>query len=910
MPVGDAPDSADPAAPAPLDLQGPAAAWLREAMASSRDLVLTVDLQRRVTFWNRGCEELYGWQAQEILGHPLERLVPEDQREELYMCLESVRRGEDVPPLETVRRTRDGRRVDISCRLAPLHDDDGNLVGALAIGRDITLEKGFRRQLEEVHSHLRARLDQSHVAHATLALDGRYTYVNDAYCRLLGFPREALEGQLAPNLDVERRRSVNERLLRELGVGERDALVVPRTLVRPDDSVVHVDAYVSAIRDTDGEVTSLAVTLQDVTEARTLQSRLRAEAARERSLSVRASDVGFLAEPDGTVQYVSEALWGQFGWRTDEVVGRSIWDFCHPEDAPQISAGWELVARGELDRLVADARVRRADGSWTWAEGTVVSLLDDPDVASVVVNLRDVSQRKAAEQSLGEVALRDQLTGVANRAVLLDRSTQALERLHTSGHRVGMLMLDLDDFSVINDELGHTAGDEVLMTVAQLLEAVAGPFDTVARVGNDQFAVLIEDLPTVEELGERAAQVQALLAAGVGGRSRTISLSASIGLAHRSAGSGEALLAAAETALHLAKHSGTCSIRAHDESDTDSRRERRLATADLQRGLTADEMVVHYQPVMDLRSGAPVGVEALVRWQHPERGLLMPGAFLDVAESSGLILPLGQDVLRKACRAAARWASGHGGHLSVAVNLSLRQLAEPGVVDMVEEALSDSGLPASRLLLEVTETAVASDIAATTATLAALRDKGIDIAIDDFGTGYSSLTYLRQFPVTAVKIDRSFVQGLVSDSDDSAIVASVVSLAQATALTSVAEGVEDLAQAEALLAMGCALGQGYLWSRPLPEDELLQWLAAAAWPRVPATAATIAPTRWSRPDEHVEPYRDVLQRVEELQRAGASLHTIAAALNTEGRRTPQGHRWHARSVARLLAQTDPGAATT
>jgi len=507
----------------------------------------------------------------------------------------------------------------------------------------------------------------------------------------------------------------------------------------------------------------------------------------------------------------------------------------------------------------------------------------------------DVTDMRVAQDALTHQALHDALTGLPNRLLLTDRLRQALSDSGRRGTDIAVAFVDLDHFKRVNDSFGHPVGDALLVQVAARLEREIRAGDTLARFSGDEFVVIWRDLTDPAEatlLSERLADA---MAAPYEVGSGSITVTASVGVAvGRSPQSPEELLLAADAAMYDAKGHGRDRVRVFSAELRQDAEERRATEVGLRDALAAEQLVVHYQPVMDLATGRAVAVEALVRWEHPERGLLGPDRFIPVAESSGLIVPLGCWVLQRACLDAASW-TGDLARLDVAVNLSVRQLTQPDVLRHVRDALSLSGLDPRRLLLEVTESAVMEDAEAAGVALDALAGLGVRIAIDDFGTGYSSLLYLRQYPISALKVDRAFVSGLGIAADDDAICSSVISLAHAVSATSIAEGVETPEQYAALRALGCQQAQGYLWSRAVPAGELEQALAQAD--RVPTPA--VLPVRRSRrraPAPRLDP--EVAERIGLLHKAGASLHTIAAALNRESASNPAGVRWHAHAVAR------------
>ena len=425
--------------------------------------------------------------------------------------------------------------------------------------------------------------------------------------------------------------------------------------------------------------------------------------------------------------------------------------------------------------------------------------------------------RRAFDEAVHQ-ATHDPLTGLPNRSLVLDRLDQALFRAERSGARVTVLFADLDRFKVVNDSFGHSVGDGVLLTVSERLLAAVRPHDTVGRLAGDEFIVVCEDL-TDEEAALVADRVSTAVSAPIllGGRDTVIT--ASIGIAHAERGTrAEDILRDSDVAMYRAKERGRARIELFDAE----LRHRMLARLEMERTLRSaigdGGLRLHYQPIVCFDDWRVVAAEALVRWEHPERGMVQPAEFISLAEESGLILPLGRWVLGEACRQLAAWRSAGRTGLRVTVNLSARQFSDPDLIAVVAEALARAGLPADALWLEITESVLMEEVEATAETLRALKRLGVHLSVDDFGTGYSSLSYLKRFPVDLLKIDRSFVDGLGTDPDDGAIVLAIVSLAKALRLSVVAEGVEHPWQLEALRGLGCNAVQGYLLGRPGPPD--------------------------------------------------------------------------------------------
>jgi len=441
---------------------------------------------------------------------------------------------------------------------------------------------------------------------------------------------------------------------------------------------------------------------------------------------------------------------------------------------------------------------------------------------------QDITDRKDAERALAHQALHDALTGLPNRVLLVDRLEQALARTTRSDENVAVLFLDVDRFKVVNDSRGHAAGDELIVGVADRLRATVRPTDTVARFGGDEFVVVCQEDETLSGAMAIADRLVAALREPFRIGGEEIFLTVSVGIAIAAPGaSSETLLRNADAAMYRAKEQGRARCEFFDETmQTEAATRLELQTT-LNWAVQREEMRVFYQPLINITSGALVGVEALLRWQHPDRGIVLPADFIPVAEDAGLIVPIGRQVLERAAADSAAWRTVvPTGPFSIAVNLSAHQLRHPGLLEQVRATLAEHELAGSSLCLELTESALLEDLDGHFRVLMALRDLGVRLALDDFGTGFSSLTYLKRFPVDMVKIDRSFVAGLGVTYCDTAIVRSVIELAHALNLTVVAEGIERPEQLEELRSLGCDLAQGHLFSRPLPQTLLLQWLGA------------------------------------------------------------------------------------
>ena len=572
---------------------------------------------------------------------------------------------------------------------------------------------------------------------------------------------------------------------------------------RPDGEVRTVESRGRVIAGPDGQPTRMLGTAQDVTEHRLAEERFRA-------LLESAPDAMVIADEAGAIVLVNSATEQLFGYRREELIGQPVRllvpDWSANASGPA-ARGLDLVAH---DRDGDEFPVEISLSPLRTAEGTLISSA-----------IRDVTERRTAERKLEHQALHDPLTGLPNRVLFFDRLEQALTRSRRPDSSLAVYFCDVDDFKNINDGLGHETGDELLVALPPRLREALRASDTVARFGGDEFVILCEQLDAEAEavhIAERITQAFAL-PFDVEGHRHHLSVSVGVVFVRGGRASAAEVLRDADAAMYRAKGGGKGRFEVYDARMRAALVERLQIEADLRRAIDGDELRLHYQPVIALGSGALVGAEALVRWQHPERGLLAPDAFIGVAEDSGLIVGLGAWVLREACRQAATWQqSAEGPPRTVSINLSPRQITRSDVPELLAAVLEETGLDPALVELELTESVLMEQTAMQT--LVRLRELGVRLVLDDFGTGYSSLSYLKRFPLDALKVDREFIDGLGVETEATAIVSAVLSMAQALELDVIAEGVETEAQLAWLRERGCGFAQGYLLGRPAPAEQL------------------------------------------------------------------------------------------
>jgi diguanylate cyclase (GGDEF)-like protein/PAS domain S-box-containing protein len=583
----------------------------------------------------------------------------------------------------------------------------------------------------------------------------------------------------------------------------------------------------------------LTRTLERRVDERTAQ--LRHSRSRFRALVEHSSEVVSLVNSHGLLMYQSEPGERVFGRPTDELLGRPLADHMDAASQRTITAALAEVSRTPLAVTSVELRFRHGDGGWRQIESTITNLLHEPSVGALVLNSRDVSERRELEGQLLHQAFHDSLTGLANRALFNDRVAHALKRRSLEEDPIAVLFLDLNGFKEVNDSLGHASGDALLVLVAQRLWTCVRRGDTVARLGGDEFAVLVEGNGEAPDPVDLARRIRAALDEQFVIDGREFFVSGSIGIATSAGGIRDAgeLVRNADLAMYRAKEHRDLEFAVYDPSMRDLLMDKLELESDLRRAVRAGELHVHYQPTYTMDGGRLVGVEALLRWRHPVRGDVPPMVFIPVAEQSELIHDVGRLVLREAVRQAAAWYElAPGRSPVVAVNISGRQLQRPGFVDEVREVLDESGLPPRLLTLELTESTLMNDTDGSMQALALLKSAGVRLAIDDFGTGYSSLSYLHRFPVDILKIDRSFVERLRGDDVEESLVQSIVRLGQTLQLQTVAEGIEDTEQLERLQRLGCELAQGYHFGRPDSPDVITGLLTGA---RVPPQRPAVEP---------------------------------------------------------------------
>jgi diguanylate cyclase (GGDEF)-like protein/PAS domain S-box-containing protein len=805
--------------------------------------------------------------------------------------------GEAVPVSEMRWMRLDGSEIDVEVSAAPLRTDQGSTIQVFV--RDVTERKQAQRKIERLSSLYHALSQTAHEASHAKSRERLF----DEVCRIamtfgklqstwIGLvdraqgrvvpvaasgPGQGYAQQVLVSLDdavAEGRGLVAGAIRENRPFICNDARLEPRAqpwlelmlaygflsyavfpLREQGEAIGCITHYATEPGFFDNDLTDLLGRMADeVSQAldRLALERRRdaAEAAlreQERRLSTMMGNLPGMVyrglfDADWTMHFVSEGCVELTGYRADELVNAPVVSYeqlTHPDDRDYVREAIGRALQGH-SRYTVEYRIVARDGreKWVWENGLGIY---DAHGALVAMEgfIADITEIKRYREQLEHQAQHDTLTGLANRTLLNDRLQQAVVHCQRQRSMLALLFLDLDHFKLINDSLGHSAGDELLKLAANRLAACVREGDTVARLGGDEFVLLLVDQPGAQAVSHAVERVLEAMAQPyrVQGKEFMTTCSVGVSLFPDDGTDGETLLKNADAAMYRAKAAGRNAFHFFTAEINRQLSERLALERDLRRALQGNELILHYQPKVDLTRGTLVGAEALVRWNHPELGMLSPARFIPIAEETGLIVPMGEWILRQACLQVQQWRQAGMDFRQLSVNLSARQFRQRELVEQVARVLQSTGLPAACLDLELTESLMLENVEEYIVRLQALKDLGVQLSVDDFGTGYSSLSYLKRFPVDRLKIDKSFVRDIVSDAGDAAIAQAVIRLGQILGLSVTAEGVETEEQLAFLRRHGCDEAQGYLFSPPLPPDAF-----AHLWRQ-----GLLAPALWARP---------------------------------------------------------------
>jgi diguanylate cyclase (GGDEF)-like protein/PAS domain S-box-containing protein len=815
----------------PLHLLRMNADQLWEALFCSSAIPMCI-VQRnshRIIDANASYEHLTGYHGKELGGRFLSDIEQGDEPH--HPRVSALWKGYVTRDLLVNIRTKDGERRSMYRTIKQIECNGEACALVSYFDRDITLRQG-ESALRDSEERFRMLFEASPDSIVLIDphdpdLPWRIVDANEAACRLNGYQRHELIGLSNNQLRVEADWIPCDAFLDALRAGPVHGFDTHR---RKDGSTVPTEFSATLVH-VGGRELVLGIN-RDITERLQVEEALRSNEEYLRAVVENGADVIAVLEPEGTVRYLSPSFERVFGTPPHEHIGVPGFSFVDPSDMPRAEALFARLLTHPGQTTTTELRVKHPDGSPRTVEIAANNMSTHPVVRGIVINAHDVTERRRMEQQLIHDASHDALTGLPNRLLFFDRLAKALARSAQEPQRqCAVLFLDLDRFKTINDSMGHGVGDQLLMAVSKRLEQCLRPNDTVARFGGDEFAILLEDLDDPAFAANIAERICTAVEAPymIAGLEMVMSASVGIALSGMTEMQPEELLRDADIAMYRAKRLGRGRYATVDPAVHVMLKDRLQMEADLRRALERDEFELYYQPKVAIDGVRIVGLEALIRWRHPERGLVSPAEFIPVAEDTGLIVPLGAWVLRTACTQLKAWHDQGLPRLYVAVNLSAVQFRRPDIAQSIRAIIEETGLEPRYVALELTESILMEDVATTSEALQHLRAIDIGhVSVDDFGTGYSSLSYLQRFPISTIKIDRSFVNDVTTNPGSSAIAAAIIALAHSLQLVTVAEGVETEDQLRWLQDHGCDAFQGYLFSPPLPVQGITRLLASTA----------------------------------------------------------------------------------
>ncbi|HEY9762257.1 MAG TPA: PAS domain S-box protein [Trichocoleus sp.] len=794
------------------------------------DAVALLDHNYRYLLVNDAYLNRFKKSRHEILGQPVANIIGAEVFAACKHYLEGCLTGEEHQFEFWFEHPAVGREF-ISVTYAPYRELDGTVSGIVASIRNLTDLKQAETNLRAERDLLNGVMNTSIAAIVVLDPKGNLQFANPQAEQILGISQKELKERTYNSLEWQHTTSESDpwaehtqpfRQVLSTGEAVQDARLAIRW---PDGQRRLLSVNGAPIKDTQGQIVNLVFTVNDITERIAAETALRESETRFRLLAENMLDLVCLHALDGTYIYVSPSCQTVLGYVPEELMGTSPYALLHPEDCDRIwSEAHQLALKGQC--VPVTYRIRCDDGQYLWFETLINPIYSEAgQVIQLQTTSRNVTDKVEIQAKLEHDALYDALTGLPNRSLLMERLNSALERLHQHADlNFAVLFLDLDRFKIINDSMGHQVGDALLFKFARKLKEIVRSIDVAARLSGDEFVLLLEEVEDTQDAVRVAERILAELQEPFILQGREVFVNTSIGIVigSRHYAQGLDLLRDADIAMYRAKNSGKACYAIFDpQMHLQVLREMHLENA-LRSALEHRQFILHYQPIVCLKTGQIKGFEALVRWQHPHHGLIPPSDFISLAEETGLIVPLGSQVLEIACHQLSKWHQRYSGlpPLTMSINLSAKQLSNPNLIAQLDRALTQTGLDPCYLTLEITESVLIKDIENTITVLKEIRDRGIGLTIDDFGTGYSSLSYLHRFPFTALKIDKSFVAQLDNSKEDPGLVKTILALADSLGLDVIAEGIETEHHLTALKAIHCEFGQGFLFSKGLTVSQI------------------------------------------------------------------------------------------
>jgi diguanylate cyclase (GGDEF)-like protein/PAS domain S-box-containing protein len=791
-----------------------------QILATMKSAVIVVDMEAKIRVINRAAASMLGYNADDLAGTPMRSILDPDQNMTTGQLLHSL----GILEQHMTWRSKGNSRIDVIASSSFVRDADSTPVGVIYVATDVTERRRAEQRLRESEERYRLLFEGNPLPMWVYDFETlRFIAVNDTAINHYGYSREEFLRMTIAEIRPPEELPVMRAAMSELQKSSRSRVFRHR---KKDGSVF--DAEVSSFEFESGGKRSRLVIALDVTEQRSAERRLRESEERYRLLFERNLAGVYRSTLKGRILDCNDALARIFGFadREELLATPASSLYFSVEERERVMS--QLRDQGQLSSV--EVRMRRHDGEPVWVLENM-TLLDGEVIEGTII---DINDRKTAHERIEYQAYHDVLTGLPNRLLFRDRIKVALAHAKRNRGNVAVMFLDLDQFKLVNDSLGHTVGDGLLQAIGWRLVSSVRAEDTVARMGGDEFTILLADA----DGGGAAIVAQKILESvsqplTVDGNELFVTTSIGIAIYPEDGVDAESLLRNSDRAMYRAKEAGRNNYQFAAAAGSESLSARLALERSLHHALDGKQFVVHYQPMIDLARGEVVGVEALVRWNHPQEGLMKPDDFIPIAEECGLIHPIGEWVLRTACEQMMQWAADGHPPLRVAVNLSARQFQQRDLTAMIERILAETGFPAEMLEIELTESTAMQNAELSLSVMKRMKEMGIRISIDDFGTGYSSLSYLKRFPIDTVKIDQGFVRDLAPGTNDGAIVSAVISMARALRLRVVAEGVETAEQLAFLRRENCEIIQGFFYGRPVTAAEFSLSLSGAAAFRPP-----------------------------------------------------------------------------